>query len=229
MKLITLLIRLILTVTVVALTVVLTWRVAGGPSTDLVSAVRSGRLTDADWTLDRLTIGVACLLSLAAVAGLAAMVGLAATAVLCGNWAPRLAATCARATPAGLRRLVALSCGLGIVAPLAVAGTALGAPHARDLPHHQQSCHAGCHPSTLHLGGLELPDLPTPRQQMSQVVVRPGDSLWLIARHRLPPDATDNQIAALTARLATLNRSTIGADPDLIFPGMVLIAPEGRS
>jgi nucleoid-associated protein YgaU len=60
-----------------------------------------------------------------------------------------------------------------------------------------------------------------------QVVVRPGDSLWRIAERLLPADASDAGVARLTWRLYTLNRATVGNDPDLILPGTTLLTPEG--
>lgn len=58
------------------------------------------------------------------------------------------------------------------------------------------------------------------------VVVRKGDSLWSIAAAQLGPDATDAQIARAWPRWYAANREAIGADPDLILPGMQLRAPE---
>lgn len=55
--------------------------------------------------------------------------------------------------------------------------------------------------------------------------VRPGDSLWLIAGHQLGASATPEQIATLWPRWYAANRTTIGADANLITPGMRLHAP----
>ena len=57
------------------------------------------------------------------------------------------------------------------------------------------------------------------------VTVRPGDSLWLIAAHRLGPQATANQIETAWQHWYAANASSIGADPALIHPGNVLQAP----
>jgi nucleoid-associated protein YgaU len=57
------------------------------------------------------------------------------------------------------------------------------------------------------------------------VRVQPGDSLWLIAAHRLGPAASDTQIAAEWPRWYAANRPVIGTDPSLIQPGDVLHAP----
>ncbi len=66
------------------------------------------------------------------------------------------------------------------------------------------------------------PASPPPR-----IVVRRGDSLWAIATQLLPPDASVADIASLTNRLYRVNASTIGLDPDLIIPGMILNPPKG--
>jgi DNA-binding CsgD family transcriptional regulator len=61
-----------------------------------------------------------------------------------------------------------------------------------------------------------------------RIVVSPGASLWSISEERLGPNATSQQIANATERIYALNRSQIGADPNLIFPGQKLLAPSVR-
>lgn len=73
---------------------------------------------------------------------------------------------------------------------------------------------------------------PAPRRPASAaaVTVRPGDSLWAIARRRLTAEAgTPSPARVATAWPAwwAANRSVIGSDPDLIRPGQVLHAPTG--
>jgi DNA-binding CsgD family transcriptional regulator/LysM repeat protein len=58
-----------------------------------------------------------------------------------------------------------------------------------------------------------------------RIVVRPGASLWSISEERLGPNATPQQIANAAERIYALNRSQIGADPNLIFPGQKLSVP----
>ncbi len=58
-----------------------------------------------------------------------------------------------------------------------------------------------------------------------RIVVSPGASLWSISEERLGPNATPQQIANAAERIYALNRSQIGADPNLIFPGQKLLAP----
>ncbi|MDP9834822.1 LysM peptidoglycan-binding domain-containing protein [Gleimia europaea] len=56
-------------------------------------------------------------------------------------------------------------------------------------------------------------------------VVRSGDSLWTIAaRHLQSSDST--KIAAEWHRIYNLNKSAIGTNPDLIYPGTTLTLPE---
>lgn len=108
----------------------------------------------------------------------------------------------------GLRRLALSACGAALVAVVAVpahAGTELPGPHV--------------------LSGLPMPDRaegpahPPPRS----VVVRAGDSLWAIAARQLPPRAGQRRIAAGWHSLYRRNREVVGADPDLIRPGQVLV------
>ena len=81
------------------------------------------------------------------------------------------------------------------------------------------------------LDGLPIPDRATgrPQRRTAQtphvVVVVPGDSLWRIARALLPHDVTDATLAAAVRALHAGNRSTIGADPDLVLPGQRLVVP----
>ncbi len=66
-----------------------------------------------------------------------------------------------------------------------------------------------------------------PRDPATSYVVRPGDTLWGIAQAHLD-DATDAEIAAEWPRWHTTNRAVIGADPHLIRPGQVLLAPDPK-
>jgi nucleoid-associated protein YgaU len=57
------------------------------------------------------------------------------------------------------------------------------------------------------------------------VTVRPGDTLWLIAAHRLAGHPSESQIAGEWPRWYAANRAVIGAEPGLITPGTALVAP----
>lgn len=124
--------------------------------------------------------------------------------------------------PAGGRRVVLAACGV------ALASTAVGAAHADD---------AGSlrHPhGVARLSGLPLPDRAVaparrhpraPDDGLRTVVVRPGDSLWSIARRDLGPAASDHAVASCWHAIYAANRSRIGPDPDLVRPGQRLHLP----
>jgi hypothetical protein len=64
----------------------------------------------------------------------------------------------------------------------------------------------------------------TSRASGPRHVVRPGETLWSIARDLLGPDASTAAIAREVHRIWDLNADTIGTgDPDLIVPGQVLV------
>src|SRR3712207_9286908 len=68
----------------------------------------------------------------------------------------------------------------------------------------------------------------TEGRNTSSVVVRPGDCLWSISEERLGPNATPQQIYNETARIYALNSERIGEDPNLIYPGEVLLLEPAR-
>lgn len=221
------LVRLVLLVALLTTGLAAAWRLTAAPSLELARGLAEPAQIADDWTLDHLVADVGSALLLVASTCLAVLIGLSATASLALNRAPALAAACSTVTPARCRRLVAVLLGLGLASPL----TVLGMATADD---HHPECRVACrtHPA---LGGLRLPDLPvTPTRRPTgngsaqRIVVRSGDSLWRITERRSPVGASAAQIAELTNRLYVLNRTTIGDDPDLIFPGMTLHAPEGR-
>lgn len=74
------------------------------------------------------------------------------------------------------------------------------------------------------LDGLPLPDRAV-GGATAVVVVRPGDSLWAIARAGLPRTADEASVVRTVAALHALNHRTIGPDPDLIRPGQHLVFP----
>lgn len=67
-------------------------------------------------------------------------------------------------------------------------------------------------------------DVPGPETAPEVVVVR-GDSLWSIAARHLPAGSTDRQVAEAVERWYATNAHVVGADPDLVRPGQVLVAP----
>jgi hypothetical protein len=207
----------------------LVWWLTADPVAQLGHGLRDPRRVIGQWTIDVLVVDVASALLLVATIGFVLMVGLAAAAALTSARAPAFAARCRTATPARCRRIIAVLLGLGVVSTLPLGAPAFASEHRAPCP--ASSCPAQL-PS---LGGLRLPDLPLtplPRRPSAdvaeQISVQPGDSLWRIAERRLGPTASNAHVADLTHRLYALNRATIGSNPDLIFPGMTLLAPEGK-
>jgi nucleoid-associated protein YgaU len=116
------------------------------------------------------------------------------------------------------RRMVLLACGVAVAA----ASTTLPA-------------HASGGGGADVLVGLPLPEravsATTTRQPRNDApaatggayVVRPGDSLWSIARSH-PAPGTD--VESRWRQVWRLNRDVVGADPDLIHPGQALRLPD---
>jgi len=131
-------------------------------------------------------------------------------------------------TPSRLRQLVDRTVMVGLattVAGLAAAAPASAATHhaagALDWPGLTMSSTAGLRPVTR----------PAPTHRTSEasrpgdVVVRSGDSLWSIAAGRLGSSASTARTSVAWREWYAANRSVIGADPGLIYPGERLHPP----
>ncbi|MDR7251447.1 hypothetical protein J2X46_000419 [Nocardioides sp. BE266] len=116
------------------------------------------------------------------------------------------------------RRLVLVACGAAVAAGPALPALAAGGdgtellaglalPERASAPAHQPR--------------HQQPAPPTPRPQGSYVV-RPGDSLWSIARAH-PEDGTG--IEERWRAIWRANHDVVGDDPDLILPGQALRLP----
>jgi hypothetical protein len=154
----------------------------------------------------------------------------AVAALLCaGAWAVLvLASLVAEARTRGRVRLAErLGC------PRAVRAWTLGillALFAGIAPAHASDTGSG---STIDsaLDGLPLPERAegaaphVNAAHRAQVVVRPGDSLWRLARDHLPSGASNAEVVALVASLYAVNRPTIGPDPDRLTAGQHLDLP----
>jgi hypothetical protein len=190
----------------------------------LVSAGRGGALRAV--AFDFVVVRIAEL----ALAGCA--VWLWATTVVVTADAVRGRSRARRGVPDGMRRLVVVACGLALAGGLAT-------PAQAEEPESGQR-------SGRHLvEGLPLPDRATTTMHVSgvfaraaalhrrtswgglwrDVVVRPGDTLWELARRDLPRAADDQAVAERVRVIHTVNRAVIGADPDLIRPGQRLRLP----
>ena len=63
----------------------------------------------------------------------------------------------------------------------------------------------------------------------SVLVVSQGDCLWALSARLLGEEATDAEITQAWQLLYEQNRQTIGANPNLIFPGTTLTVPDALS
>lgn len=111
------------------------------------------------------------------------------------------------------RRLVLVACGAAVLAGTGVPAMATGGGDGPEL-----------------LVGLSLPEravAPVPHRHRrlpatAAYVVRPGDSLWSIARtHPGTTASVDDRWRAIWEA----NRDVVGDDPDLIIPGQALRLP----
>jgi hypothetical protein len=69
-------------------------------------------------------------------------------------------------------------------------------------------------------------DKPGMKSGSSPMVVRPGDSLWSIARHACGPKATPTEVQKMLDLIWRANKPRIGTnDPNVIFAGQRLMVP----
>ena len=131
----------------------------------------------------------------------------------------------ARVCPGSVRRTLLAVCGTAVVAGVAAPASAAGGPApdagAADAPRITRP--------TGGLAGLALPDRLTATAQARRpttLVVRPGDSLWSLARRRLPANTADAAVVTAWQALYRANTDRLGPDPDLIHPGTHLELPD---
>jgi nucleoid-associated protein YgaU len=132
--------------------------------------------------------------------------------------------------PSIMRRMVLSACGI------AVAG-ALAQPAVGATVDVSRTAHRPPRVVRTSVTGLPLPERADvgggprslvrngPPRTTSSVVVAPGDSLWSIAASTLPEGTPDAVIARRWRAIYAANRDRIGADPDLIVPGLRLDLP----
>jgi len=124
--------------------------------------------------------------------------------------------------PAVARRMLALSVGAGV--GLTAAVLPAGAQPAEPPPDLGWTA-TGVVAADVETVAAPLAPAP-PSQVPEQVTVAGGDSLWAIAARHLGPDATAAEIAAAWPAWYALNRDVVGANPDRIRVGDVLVVPE---
>jgi nucleoid-associated protein YgaU len=121
--------------------------------------------------------------------------------------------------PRWLRTAVLVACGLAVVG-------AGGTAHADEETARARADHRHT------LAGLPSPDRvvgstrPAPETRTARIhIVQLGDTLWDIAAADLGGLSDSGRITAHWQRIHALNRTVIGADPDLILPGQPLRLP----
>lgn len=193
-------------------------------------------------------VGLLAGLVACSVLGWMGLLSVMAAAVQVPGLARRIAVHTARtlvpSTATGLLRIglgmAAVSTPVTATLPATAAGISVGPYDAED----------GGGPATIVLPGVGRPAITPPRAEAARatsageshaqangrsngagdttsdaVVVVSGDCLWTIAARAIGPDATNAEIAVAWPRWYARNRTTIGADPDLLIPGMVLRPP----
>jgi hypothetical protein len=159
--------------------------------------------------------------------------------VAAGLWVERLpgrgprraAVVLAVMAPLAVRRVVAFSLGLSVAAAVGTASPAIAGSGTHDDAGPRPRPPASLDwPSATAAPELDWnPPAPVhsaPRAGFAAVAVRPGDSLWAIAAEHLPAGATTASIAQTWPAWWSANREAVGADPDLIHPGLLLTPPD---
>lgn len=210
----------------------LIWWATKDPVADIRRWVVTSQPPRGGWTLDRLIVDAAAGACLVLALLVVASTVLTVLSAYLGSVAPWVGRAARILGPRWWRHFILVTCGLGLSVP----GLALAADEidTSDKERCEQECSSG-------LSGLPMPDLPIDKsknqpaspaadtQDSRDITVRPGDSLWLISSSQLTATASNGAIADRVADLYDANRSTIGNDPDLIYPGQLLTPPGGTS
>lgn len=116
-----------------------------------------------------------------------------------------------------------------VVAPARPGAEPLDWPVSAPARHHRvptpQHRRTGTPPPAAAAAAHPIRTDRTTRDTARTVTVEDGDCLWSLAARAIGPDASVAEVAAAWPRWWTANREVIGADPDLLRPGVVLHAP----
>jgi hypothetical protein len=223
---------------VLALSAGVTFLVRFPPSFgDVFAGLREPRHWLAHVGADQVVAQLAGALAWCAVAWLTLGVLVALLLWLPGRATTHLASVAEWLLPAALRR--ALGIGIGVTMVLGPACFAHAAPSGVTPT---TGVRPGVADSIVQRGSLPAPSLPAravPQLTTAPALpggglsagfepvhrVRPGESLWSIARE-YRPNAAALQVARLWPRIYDQNRNEIGSDPNLLRPGQVLRMPQ---
>lgn len=192
------------------------------PSAAVAQLAETPRATDLSVPL----VAAACLLAWTLL-GYLVLVGALTVAIgrsRAGTDTP--AAVLRRCAPAGLRRTVAATLGIGLLIGTGTGAASAATPTSFDWPSGAAPTSAA--PAAPAPAGAvsgepdQPPDQPDPPHR---VVVAAGDTLWAISAAALPADADNHAIAQAWPSWWSANREVIGDDPNLLFPGQRLRPP----
>lgn len=172
----------------------------------------------------------------------------ALTVLACAVCAYRPASSAARVslalTPRSLRRPIAVALGIGTLAlaacgqgerpasvPPSTAPAYVASSEAFDWPREAETTEPPASPSVEapEAPAVPAPTEPGPSAPATSYDVRPGDSLWSIARAHLDTGATAAQIAYLVDEIYAASAAAIGSDPDLLRVGTTVTIPAHSS
>ncbi|MBK5307455.1 MAG: LysM peptidoglycan-binding domain-containing protein [Frankiaceae bacterium] len=129
-----------------------------------------------------------------------------------------------RIAPAAVRRLVEMSLGLTVAVGGLAGSPAFASPAIPPAPP-AATASLDWPADTSPTLDWNPPAPTTDPVRARPVVVQPGDSLWAVAADHLPPGASAARIATAWPAWWAANREAVGADPDLIHPGLELHPP----
>jgi len=175
-------------------------------------------------------VSVVALLAWACTAWLLLALGVTWGAALRGRPGQVLAAASRLVAPSAVRAVLRVALGVTVGASALAASPAQAAEppapvYDLDWPTALRASSAAAPQPVRVQAEPPAPSAPTPVAQVSSVLVRSGDTLWGIARRSLGPAATPVRVSQTWPRWWAANREAIGADPDLIHPGVLLEPP----
>jgi nucleoid-associated protein YgaU len=213
----------------------------------LIWAMPDGLLSTGAWRglnpethADQLVAAVAGVIAWALLAWLTVSSALTLIGTVPGAAGRAAAAIARRVTPTLVRRAVEAALGVAIVGTSFAPAVAHAAPRQRPAVVREASSDAALSPYDRPYDAAPPTAKPQPvpvdtvspagrSERDPAVVVRRGDTLWSIAAHALGGEADDAAVDAEWRRWYAANRDTIGANPDLISPGLRLQPPTPAS